>query len=502
MKLIHKISFLSFFLFTAISCNKELSTTPEEILGPNIKLFVESDPPGARIFLDNKNTGHLTPDTVQWLQARNYKLTLKLELFKDTNVVITVNQAQITKVRLDYTRNPNMRGTLYCDTNPRGAEVFLGDSSTGKFTPVSIANLYPGLYTVKFKKEGYWDDSTSTYVESAKTRYATVNLRDSLIWVRLTTESVNFPSDFLTHVAIESGWIKWVSTLSDGLIRYDDRTYQVFNETNSPLPSNTISMVGIDDFGKKWICTNDGLAVYDDVNWTIYNTSNSGIPGDLVSCVAFDIDGSVWVGTANKGLAKFDGGSWTVFNTDNSALPSNNIKTISIDLAGTKWFGTGDAGLAGYNGINWKIWNIVTTTPPPDPPNPQKPGIPTDNVQAIAFDPSNIFWIGLGLQEQMTGGSASYPGWGYWLANSKDIPSGDVKEIAIDVNNIKWFANANSGLSKYTGLGWTTNDGAWTHYNTSNSGIGNDRVFSIAIDANNHKWLATFGGGLVKYKGN
>ena len=442
----------------------------------------------------------MTPDTVQWLQARNYKLTLKLELFKDTNVVITVNQAQITKVRLDYTRNPNMRGTLYCDTNPRGAEVFLGDSSTGKFTPVSIANLYPGLYTVKFKKEGYWDDSTSTYVESAKTRYATVNLRDSLIWVRLTTESVNFPSDFLTHVAIESGWIKWVSTLSDGLIRYDDRTYQVFNETNSPLPSNTISMVGIDDFGKKWICTNDGLAVYDDVNWTIYNTSNSGIPGDLVSCVAFDIDGSVWVGTANKGLAKFDGGSWTVFNTDNSALPSNNIKTISIDPSGTKWIGTGNAGIVRFNGTNWIIYDKVNTIPPPPPPpRVGLPGIQNNNIESIAIDPTGMVWIGVGVENQTSGGTSTFPGFGYWTVFNT-LPSSEVLEVVIDSDNNKWFANSTNGISKYTGLGWTTNDGAWTHYNTSNSGIGNDRVFSIAIDANGDKWIATYGGGLVKFK--
>lgn len=494
------IVFLSSILL--LSCEKALSTSPEEVLGPNIKLFVESDPAGARIFLEGKNTGHITPDTVEWLEARNYKLTLKLELFKDTNVVITVNKSGITSVRLDYTRNPNMRGTLYCDSNPRNAEVFFGDSSTGKFTPVSIQNLYPGSYNVKFKKEGYWDDSTSINVESAKTRYATVNLQDSLTWVRLTEQTVNLPSNFLTHVAIESGWIKWLSTVSEGLIRFDDKNFQIFNEINSPLPTNNIAMVGIDAAGKKWICTFNGLVVFDDNNWTVYNSLNSGLPGDLVKCVAFDIDGSVWIGTANKGLVKFDSGTWTVFNPTNSGMPSNNIKSISIDPAGIKWIGTGDAGIVKFDGTTWKVYDKVNTKPPPPPPpRPALPGIPNDNIESIALDPTGIVWVGVGMEGQISGGSSAFPGFGNWTIFTAQ-PSTEILSIVIDNNNIKWFANANGGISKYTGLGWTNTDGSWIHYNTSNSGIGSNRVFSIAIDANGDKWLATYGGGLVKYKGN
>lgn len=494
---------ISFFLTLAfISCEKPLSTTPEYNEGPNIKLVVESDPIGARIFLDGKNTGHTTPDTVQWLEPRNYKLTLKLELFKDTNVVITVNKSGITKVKLDYTRNPNMRGILYCDSNPRGAEVFFGDSSTGKFTPVSIQNLYPGLYNVKFKKEGFWDDTSSIYVESAKTRYATVNLVDSVIWVRFTDKSIKFPSNFLTHIAIESGWIKWASTVSEGIVRFDDKTLKVFNESNSPLPSNSISMVEIDASGKKWICTNNGLAVFDNTSWTIYNSSNSGLPSNLVKCVTFDLDGSAWIGTLNKGLVKFDGANWTVYDKTNSGIGSNSIKSIVVDPGGVKWIGTGDAGVVKFDNGIWRIYNKENTKPPsPPPPATPKPGIPNNNVESITLDPAGIIWIGVGVEGNETGGSSAFRGFGNWTIFTS-IPSTEILSVAIDVDNIKWVGNANNGLSKYNGLGWTNNDGSWIHFNTSNSGIGSDRIFSVAIDANGDKWLATYGGGLVKYKGN
>ncbi|QQS37400.1 MAG: PEGA domain-containing protein [Ignavibacteriales bacterium] len=488
--------------FLNISCEKSLSTSPDDVQKPNLKLFIESEPEGAKIYLDNKNTGQLTPDTIEWLDSRNYKLTLKLDHFKDTNVVVTVNQSEVTKVRLDYTRNPNMRGSLYCDSNPRDAEVFIGDSSTGKFTPVAIHNLFPGLYTIKFKKEGYWIDSTTSYVESAKTRYATLSLKDSLVWVNFTSQRINLPTDYLTHVTIESGWIKWISTLSEGVIRFDDKTVINYNETNSPLPGNNVNMIGIDASGKKWICTSSGLAVLDGQNWTIFTSSNSQLPSNLVECVAFDVDGAAWIGTANAGVAKLEGTSWTLYNTSNSGLASNGIRSITIDPTGVKWIGTSNAGVSKFDNSVWKTFNKDNTKPIQEPPPaPPKPGIPNNNIECVALDVSGITWVAVGEEGDVPGGSATYKGFGDWTIFAL-LPSSSVNTIVIDPGNNKWFANSIGGISKYTGPGLTPTDGSWIHYNTSNSGIGNDRVFSIAIDANDHKWIATYGGGLVKYKGN
>jgi hypothetical protein len=42
-------------------CDKEISVTPPEQPPQNGKLFVNSDPPDAYIYLNGKNTGDLTP---------------------------------------------------------------------------------------------------------------------------------------------------------------------------------------------------------------------------------------------------------------------------------------------------------------------------------------------------------------------------------------------------------------------------------------------------------
>ncbi|QQS37401.1 MAG: PEGA domain-containing protein [Ignavibacteriales bacterium] len=495
-KIVIMLIMMSEIFFT--SCDRTLTTSPEEVLPKNYKLLVNSLPAGAKIYLDGKNTGHITPDTVEWLEARNYKLTLKLPLFKDTNVVISVNKGQLTQVFLDYTRNPNMRGTLYCDTDPRRAEIFFGDSSTGKFTPISIQNLYPGNYNVIFKKEGYLDGKVSVNVESNKIRYANAKLKDTLVWINITEESHNFPTNYLNHVAIESGYIKWVSTPSHGVIRFDDREYTVYNNSNSSLPTNTVYFIGVDDQHNKWMCTDAGLIKFDNSNWTVYNTSNSGIPGDHVISISFDTDGSKWIGTASKGIAKFDDVSWTVFNPSNSGLTSVNIKTVAVDPAGVKWIGTGDAGLFRFDNVYWRVFNKSNTALPGDPP---LGGMQNNNVETITFDLSGILWVGMGEEGDQLGGTASYRGFGYFIDFNVN-PSYSVHYITVDDENNKWFGNTYGGISKYNGLGLNNHDGTWTHYTTLNTGIGNDRVLSIAIDAQGAKWMATYGGGLVKYKGN
>ncbi|NCS87250.1 MAG: PEGA domain-containing protein, partial [Ignavibacteria bacterium] len=74
------------------SCEKEVSVSTNEKESENhAKIFINSKPAGAKIYLDGKNTGYITPDTVKWLLAGEYKVTLKKEYFKDTNVVVLID---------------------------------------------------------------------------------------------------------------------------------------------------------------------------------------------------------------------------------------------------------------------------------------------------------------------------------------------------------------------------------------------------------------------------
>ncbi|MCH8032778.1 MAG: hypothetical protein IH950_03335 [Bacteroidetes bacterium] len=59
--------------------------------------------------------------------------------------------------------------------------------------------------------------------------------------------------------------------MDKGLISYNDIEFTNFNETNSPLPDNSINCITVDNVNKIWIGTNLGIAVFDANNWIIYN---------------------------------------------------------------------------------------------------------------------------------------------------------------------------------------------------------------------------------------
>jgi len=482
-----KLFFSVFNIFTILvllgllnSCDKEVSVSPPELPQPTGKLFIDSDPQGASIYLNGKNTGNITPDTIEWLEEKEYLLTLKKKLFKSYSVSIRVKEDSLTAFFLDYRTVNGIYGRMLVDSDPRGAEIFLNGVSTGQYTQTTIENLFPGTYNVKFKRPGYWDDSLSVEIKSEQTAHPFITLIDSIVWVNFTESNSGLPENFIRHIAIENGSIKWIATQGSGVVRFDDKTWTVYDITNSPLPANNVRYIAVDKQGKKWICTVSGLAIFDDVSWTVYNSSNSMLPVDNINSVAIESNGDAWIGTAGGGVVLFDGVNWTIYNTLNSDLKSNDIRTIAIDNQNNKWIGTYNQGIAKFNGEFWLNYNNF------------KSGV-SKNANHITIDLNNTPWVSINYVENLSGGSAFFNGT-LWETFS-GLPSDNVLYVAVDSHNFKWFGNAEAGLSKFNG-------NVWTHFTTQNSRLPNDRVFAVAFDGVGNKWIATFGGGLVKYKGN
>lgn len=472
-----------------VSCEKDVSVSPEEEKPVNGMLFVDSNPSGAEIYLDGKNTGDITPDTIFWLKEKNYKLTLKLPLFKDSSVTVPIKADQVTSRFLDYTTNPSMRGAVYLESNPIEADIYIGDSATGLKTPTMVKNLFPGSYQITYKKAGCWPETINIQVESIRTKYYFTPLADTTDWVVYNKKRVNLRSESLRYIAIERGWIKWIASFGAGVIRYDDSEWQYFDVTNSPLPSNNVSCVYIDRWNRKLFTTDFGLAILNNNTWTVYNTANSGLPSDNLSSVAVDEDGIIWIGTFGDGMVKFDGSEWTHYNTENSMLPHNIINMVYIGPANSKWFGTAGGGLVLINDYSqWKIYNVENTIRPAIPP---RMGFPNDNISSISIAPDGLKWVAFSSSPTAPGGSA-YSRFAYW--NPKvNLPSPDVLFVTTDLTTVTWFGTFDEGITRLQG-------GVWENFDPSNSPMPSKIVYSIAVDANNDKWIATLGGGLVKYK--
>ena len=50
------------------------------------------NPQGFTIYLNDKNTGRLTPDSVSYIEAGEYEITLKKKYYKDTSVVVLLGE--------------------------------------------------------------------------------------------------------------------------------------------------------------------------------------------------------------------------------------------------------------------------------------------------------------------------------------------------------------------------------------------------------------------------
>jgi len=197
-------------LFSFISCEKDLSVTPEETLPKKNAVIIRSEPPNARIFINGKNTGQITPDTVFWLQPGNVLITLKKELFKDSSINAKLVEDDTLELFFDYTTNKTMLGKLHIDSNPRGAQIFINDSSVNKITPAVLEGFFPGFHKVKLKLSGNWDEEKLVPVKSVVTTYVDYQFTDTLVWINYTGSRTNIPSNYLSCITIEKGYIKWI----------------------------------------------------------------------------------------------------------------------------------------------------------------------------------------------------------------------------------------------------------------------------------------------------
>jgi ligand-binding sensor domain-containing protein len=80
-------------------------------------------------------------------------------------------------------------------------------------------------------------------------------LRDTSVWVDYQTFNSDIQSNSLTAIAIDNDNVKWIGSLDQGLIRYDETSFISYNMTNSSIPSNRINCISIDNQNRIWVGT-------------------------------------------------------------------------------------------------------------------------------------------------------------------------------------------------------------------------------------------------------
>ena len=137
------------------------------------KLSIQSQPPGASIILDGKDTGKKTPAVIEATRGA-HSISLKQAGYLDatTSATLNVNGDTVTisqtLAKLGETKEiktvggfkkifgsqeENM-GRVRIETNPKGAKITVGTQAVAKPTPVEFT-LNPGTYQIKLELDGY-----------------------------------------------------------------------------------------------------------------------------------------------------------------------------------------------------------------------------------------------------------------------------------------------------------------------------------------------------------
>jgi hypothetical protein len=470
-----KVLFCALCLLIVISlfgCDKEVSRSPVESDPAQGFIYINSLPEGFAIFQNGRNTGRLTPDSISYIEAGSYEITLKKKYYKDTSVVVALLENEKLQVNIDIESNPSMRGGLYLQSAPSGASIVINDSVTNKVTPTTFSNLLPGEYNIKFKLPNHRDKEFIAVIQSSKLNSYNEELRDTSVWIDYQMFNSSIPSNSLTAITFDESNVKWIGSIDKGLIRFDEVSFINYDISNSSIPANKINCIAVDNQNRIWVGTDFGIGVFDGVNWIKYNRSNSGLTSETINTIRFDNLGNAWIGTAAN-LVKFDGVNWQVFN---EPAGKDWINDIYIESDDKLWLGTKMDGIRTFENENFDSLLIIEY------------GYQSNTISSISKDGNNIIWFCF-LPDAAGRGGLSY--WNEVNFNNYNLgtPQNNVNNIFIDEFNNRWCATAE---------GLFLNE--FTVYRTSNSLISSNNTKASVRDKNGNVWITTNAAGLNKFK--
>jgi hypothetical protein len=253
-----------------------------------------------------------------------------------------------------------------------------------------------------------------------------------------------------------------------GLSHFNDGNVECFNQSNSTLGNagaagtnrTAIGGLDFDSDGNLWIANYSSpkpIAVRKPDGKLLHFTA----PNNEVLQVTVDDNNYKWFILAfNAGILVFDSGQdlesttddrYRILNTSNTVLPTNVINAITVDQSGDVWVGTAQ-------------------------------GVVSFECGSGVFDPS----LCKGSKRIVKVNDFN----GYLLETE------DVKAIAVDGANRKWFGTTN-GIFVQSASG----DEQIANYSTTNSPLFDNTITSMAINPKNGEVFIGTEKGLVSFRG-
>lgn len=477
-------------LFLAVifySCKKEILTEVVDLKpeGTN-HLLVESNPVEATIYLDGRNTGFSTPDSIRWLSTGKHTITIKHEYFIDTTVTVDLGRGFPSKILIDHYKNPGHLGTLICNSVPSGADIFIDDKPTLYKTPHTFYKYNPGKVKVKMAYPMHRTDSSVVKLIGGTKQTAYIFLDDTTKGLFYTITNSPIPTDYTYTLAVDSSNIKWIGTEGQGIIGYDGKKWSAFNKDNTPMSSNIVKSLFVDKLNRLWIGFENGLFVY---NGNTFINYSSQVNNKFVTSITADNNGTIWIGSFG-GLFRYDGKTWQAYTSANSGLHDNLIYSVAVDKLNNIWVGTNGNGMAVFDGNSWRKWDMSNM------------GIGNrigDVIHSIICDQDGMIWAAHMREEvgsgsiKAEGGLSRFNGTKWSVISVPQISTQYIQSLHVDRNNNKWVA------TKF-GLGRFDKSNSASIFTKVNAKLQTSYTTASALDKIGDLYISTLGGGLSKFR--
>ncbi len=487
----HKIIILSvaiFILFVLPSCEKEISTSPPVEPIPFGNIFIDSSPRGMKIYEDGRNSGKVTPDSLNWLPEKEYAITLKNELYRDTTIYVDVVEGELREVNIDLLANKKMLGKIKCTSSPEGANIYINDSLTDQVTPYVFDNIIPGIYDLRYTKEEHRSNSKTITATSDHQTLSFLKLQDTSSWVDYLPENSPIPESYISCIDIDSNGVLWMGTAEYGLISLYHNNWKIYNSDNSPLPDNYIVDIVVDQNKTLWIATYSGLVEKNGDSWFTYTEDNSDLETNEITCLSVDRNNKLWIGS-KAGLYWKSGSELKRERSKLEGEPFQYISAVALDTKDEIWIGTYFEGIGRYVDGGWKVYtNSFRAVEGRPGYNLYSNMLSTSITAIIVEDDADRVWFGhLPSQSSGPGGIATYnQHTKRFSVNSTFIPDPVINSfyygpdlnvwICTDRGLVKW----KSGYKPY-----------FLDYPIQNVTVDRETGFV---------WIATKGKGLIKLK--
>ncbi|OGU66975.1 MAG: hypothetical protein A2499_17515 [Stygiobacter sp. RIFOXYC12_FULL_38_8] len=460
-------------LIVFVSCERDVFTGYEEIEEvENCKIFIESDPSKALIYLNGMNTGKKTPDTLSWLSSGENKITLKTNYYDDTTATVDLVKNKMSHLFINFEANSRGLGKINCTSYPQDAAIFFDGLPINSKTPFTIKGVKPGTHYIKYKYPMHREDSVSVTVYGDVMTSAFITLEDTTKWVSYNKKNSPILSNTINCIAADKKNNIWFGT-DKGLSRKNGSKWTNYTTENTSLPTNTINHIAVDNNDGIWLSTSKGIFLLRNSILTdySYNLANKNVK--MISCSKKD---TIWASVTGVGLCKLMGNRWIIYNSLNSGLKENNINCMTVDDFENVWIGSPNYGLTFFNRYEWTTFND---------------------------SPTGIFSLHISYSDTMWVGTSRYP-YGYgpiFYDNGQEWKMLVEPKLISNLTYTICSTNRRVFFGTLNGIGIYSDDTEnVVFYNQANSSLQLYKVRTLAVDANGHLWMGTEtqGSGMLK----